>query len=43
MSASLIRKAAIMAAAAVLSIQDKDAYGRVVHLQPMTWTAEGCR
>ena len=24
-----------------MHFQDKDAYGRVVHLQPMTWTAEG--
>ena len=24
-----------------LHFQDKDAYGRVVHLQPMKWTAEG--
>ena len=24
-----------------LHFQDKDAYGRVVHLQPMEWTAEG--
>lgn len=24
-----------------IHFQDKDAYGRVVHLQPMTWTAEG--
>ena len=24
-----------------LHFQDKDAYGRVVHLQPMAWTAEG--
>ena len=24
-----------------LHFQDKDAYGRVVHLQPMTWTSEG--
>ena len=24
-----------------LHFQDKDAYGRVVHLQPMTWTADG--
>ncbi|MBR2856408.1 MAG: glycoside hydrolase 43 family protein [Bacteroidales bacterium] len=24
-----------------LHFQDKDAYGRVVHLQPMTWTDEG--
>lgn len=25
----------------VLAVEDKDAYGRVVHLQPMEWTAEG--
>ena len=24
-----------------MHFQDKDAYGRVVHLQPMTWTADG--
>ena len=24
-----------------MHFQDKDAYGRVVHLQPMTWTSEG--